>query len=169
MKFAVIFFLLSVMSFKSSFCQKTKISGIQLLETEWFVDNKDSIYEMFQMNLEIGDTINLTERINRNTEPDSPIFGQQEFEMLRHHNYANFEFDRKSSFQYFLTSKLLPHHAIVGRMPLWQWKIRHSNEIHLFQEGEFKLALLFIKKQEVKIVLNNKTEVVRILTLIRVK
>lgn len=124
-----------------------EITKRELQGTEWFADNSDNIFEMFTTNINVGDSLILIKRTHTNVDYDSTIFGQEEFTVLGHNNYANFEFRSKSSLLYFLTTKENPFHTIVGPMPLWNWKIKAKKQIKLYQSGKYKMTLKLLIKE----------------------
>ena len=145
MKFTLIIFSLTfLINLKSS---AQEIMKKDLLSTEWFVDNSQSAFEMFSINLDIGDSLFLIQRLHNNIRSDSALFGQQEFKVLGHNNYANFEFSDKSLLLYYLTTEDNPFHTIVGRMPLWKWKNKGKTKIKLYKNGKFNMTLKLVIKE----------------------
>jgi hypothetical protein len=84
------FFTISV---NYTFAQKLKRK--ELKNTEWFENNADTICDMFSINLKVGDTLELIQRINKNLRTDSKQFGKQELAIFGHQSYTNFIFNSK--------------------------------------------------------------------------
>jgi hypothetical protein len=118
----------------------------ELKNSEWFEDNSDSMCEMYNINLKVGDTLELIQRIHRNLMIDSELFGKQEVAILGHQSYANFIFKPKSSLRYYLTTKNHPKHMIVGRMPSWEWKHLRRNQLALYKSGHHEMTLTLVKR-----------------------
>ena len=139
--FSVVFLIVSEINAQD-------LNNDELINTEWFVDNSDSIFEMYTINLDVDDSLVFIKRLNTNVKSDSAIFGAQEVAVLGHHYYyANFEFQPNSSLLYFLTSKDFSFHTIVGQMPLWKWKLKGRNKVKLYQNGVLKLTLELVKNE----------------------
>lgn len=135
------FFTISV---NYTFAQKLKRK--ELKNTEWFADNADTICDMFSINLKVGDTLELIQRVYENLKTDSKEFGKQELAIFGHQSYANFIFNPNSSFDYFLTTKEIPFHTIVGPMPFWKWKLRRRKLLKLYQSGIYQMTLKLVNR-----------------------
>lgn len=143
---------ISLILFSVTFLVGLKSSAQEILKrnligTEWFADNSKNSFEMFSINLDIGDSLCLIKRLHNNVRSDSSLFGQQELTVLGHNNYANFEFPTKSSLLYYLTTEDLSFHTIVGQMPSWQWKQKGKTKIKLYQSGKFVMTLKLVVKE----------------------
>ena len=146
-----------------------KLKRDELTNTEWFVNNVDSTFEMFAINLGLNDSIVLFKRLYNNVRSDSVIFGKQEFATIGHHYYANFEFRPKASLLYYLTSEDNPFHTIVGQMPLWTWKLRGRNKIKLFQSGKYEMTLKLVIIEDLDVVMGDVIMESKKITLVRIK
>jgi hypothetical protein len=131
-------------SLNYSYSQKLKRT--ELKNTEWFENNADTICDMFNINLKIGDSLVLFKRINKNLQENSILFGKQEFAIFGHQSYSNFIFRPKSSLIYYLTTEDNPFHTIIGQMPLWKWKLKNRKELLFYQSGEYKMTLKLVKR-----------------------
>lgn len=163
----LIIFLFCSTTFHSSFAQK--ISKKDLKNTEWFEDNADTICEMFQITLKVGDTLELIKRLNKDLQHDSKLFGKQELAILGHRSYANFIFRPKSSLVYYLTTEDLSVHTIVGLMPFWKWKLTRREEITFYQAGKFQLTLRLVKRDQINFRMDNNNLTTEKLVFVRVK
>lgn len=166
MKIALIFTLVFLVTLNAS---AQELNKDELTNTEWFVNNADSTFDMFAINLDLNDSIVLFKRLYNDVRSDSVIFGKQEVATIGHHYYANFEFRPKASLLYYLTSEDLPFHTIVGQMPLWKWKIKGSNKIKFFQSGKHKMTLRLVNIENQDVLMDEVTMESKKMTLVRIK
>lgn len=143
-----------------------KITKTELIGTEWFVDNSDTLFDMYSINLKPGDTVRFIQRIHTDLMESSPEFRQQEFALLQHYDYANFEFEKKQ-LSYYVSDKDLAFHTIVGKMPAWTWKLKHKNEIYLYQSGKFELSLILVETGTTTYTLDGIETSARVLTFVK--
>lgn len=144
------------------------ITKSDLIDTEWFVNNSDTIFDMYSINLKPGDTVRFIQRIHTDLMESSPEFRRQEFALFQHYDYANFEFEKKQ-LSYYVSSKDLAFHTIVGQMPTWTWKLKHKNEIYLYQSGKFELSLLLVETATTTFTLDGMETTARVLTFVKKK
>ena len=146
-----------------------KITKRELEGTEWFADNSDNTFEMFNTNINVGDSLILIKRAHTNIDYNSTHFGQQEFTPLVDNNYANFRFRAKSSLVYFLTAKGNTFHTIAGPMPLWNWKVNGKKKIKLYQNGKYKMTLKLLHKEVYNYYLDGISLKTKKIILLRIK
>jgi hypothetical protein len=163
----LIIFLCCLTTFHSSFAQK--FSKKDLKNTEWFENNADTICEMFRINLKVGDTLALIQRLNKDLQDDSKLFGKQELAILGHRSYANFIFRPKSSLVYYLTTEDLSVHTIVGLMPSWKWKLTRREEITFYQSGKFQMTLKLVKRDQINFRMDNNDLTAEKMVFVRVE
>lgn len=168
LKVSIIFFLcLATFMFNKTLAQK--LTKKELKNSEWFEDNADTICDLFSINLKVGDTIELIQRVNKNLREDSKLFGKQELAIFGHQSYSNFIFNSKSSLVYYLTTEDNPFHTIVGRMPSWKWKLTHREQLELYQSGKYQMTLKLVKRDIIGFSMDNNNMKSQKLIFVRVK
>lgn len=145
-----------------------KITKSELINTEWFTDNSDTLFDMYSINLNPGDTVQFIQRVNTDLMENSPLFRKQELATLTHSDYGNFEFE-KDQLVYYVSDKETAFQTIVGQMPIWTWKLKHKNELYLSKSGKFQVSLLLIKEEHKSVILDREAEEVTVLTFVRKK
>lgn len=161
------YLLLLALAVNNFYAQKIKRK--ELKNTEWFENNADTICDMFSINLKVGDTLELIQRLNKNLQENSKLFGKQELVIFGHQSYANFIFNPKSSLVYYLTTQDLPFHSIIGQMPSWKWKLKHRKELELYQSGKYQMTLKLVKRDKITFEMENVEMKTEKLTLVRKK
>lgn len=168
LKLPKIFFLILItFLFNYSFAQK--LTKKELKNTEWFEDNADTVCDMYSINLKVGDTIELFQRVNKNLREDSKLFGKQELAIFGHQSYSNFIFSTKSSLVYYLTTEDNPFHTIVGQMPLWKWKLKRRKQLELYQSGKYQMTLRLVKRDTIGFNLENNQITTQKIIFVRIK
>lgn len=166
-KVSIIFFLiLTTFMFNKTFAQK--LTKKDLKNTEWFGDNADTICDMFSINLKVGDTLELIQRVYKNLREDSKLFGKQELAIFEHQSYVNFIFDPKSLL-YYLTTEDNPFHTIVGHMPSWRWKLIRGQRLALFQSGKYQMTLKLVSRNNIGFNLENISMTSQKIVFLRIK
>jgi len=148
----------------TSFSQQ--ISRSELKSNEWFSDNSDTIFDLLDIKLAIGESLILVARPIPTTYNDS-LFGAQEYPYLKHYNFSNFVFRPNGHLTYYISEELSHYSLFIGTLPNKYWKLKRRNKLILFI-GEKRLMTLTFKEKR-KLIGKDNDYIVNTLTFVRSK
>lgn len=119
-----------------------KFRKSDFIKTDWFTDNKDSLF--FK-----SDTIRLIQHTNYGPEWDKARYAEYEMMYLNHGNYLNFSFKKNRLFEYWETYN---NNINIFFQAWFTWELNKREQvITVLMDGKVYFKLRPVSKRQIKI------------------